>query len=63
MIKAQEDWAQELVNAELVIQVLDQGEDTQVEWEVDDTWTFLNQNFYDKLVTHDLLKIERNPTT
>ena len=62
VVKAQDDWAQELQNAESVIQVLDQGEAIEVDWEVDDTQTFLNRNYFDKLVTDDLLTIERNPT-
>ena len=62
-VKAHDIWTQELLNAQLVVQALDQGEDIGVDWKVDDTWTFLNRTYFDRLVTQDLLHVERNSET
>ena len=53
-------WSQELLNSELVVQALDQGENIEVDWKVDDTLAFLNRFFFNRLPTQDLLHVERD---
>ena len=45
--------------AEKVVKLLDEGEDVNIEYEIDDTYTFANMTYY-KMVTENIVPVEEN---
>ena len=54
------DWLEDLHAAEEVVKAMDEGEDINIEWKLDETYTFANKKYYEKMVTENIVPVEED---
>ena len=60
LMQFHDTWKSDLDVAEEVVQKLEEGEDIDIPWELDDEYTFSNRKFHDSMVLRDIVPVERD---